>query len=61
MELILMSTIGTATLLLLQFIDFMRREHATELASRLRTIHRRFTHRDGLTVTVPVAALTPAR
>jgi hypothetical protein len=56
MELILMSTAGTATLLLLQFIDFMRREHATELASRLRSIHRLFTDGGALTVTVPVTA-----
>jgi len=56
MELILMSTTGTATLLLLQFIDFVRREHVTKLASRLRAIHRLLTERDALTVTLPVAA-----
>jgi hypothetical protein len=51
-----MSTTGAATLLLLQFIDFVRPEHVTELASRLRAIHRLLTDRDALTVTVPVAA-----
>jgi hypothetical protein len=56
MELILMSTIGTATLLMLQFIDFVHREHVTELVSRLRAIHPLLTDCDALTMTLPVAA-----
>jgi hypothetical protein len=56
MELILMSTTGTATLLMLQFIDFVRRERVTELASRLRAIHTLFTDCEALTMTLPVAA-----
>jgi len=56
MELILMSTAGTTTLLLLQFMDFVRREHATELASRIRAIPRLLAGSDTLTATVPVAA-----
>jgi hypothetical protein len=56
MELILMSTTGTATLLMLQFIDFVRRERVTELVSRLRAIHPRLTACDALTMTLPVAA-----
>jgi hypothetical protein len=56
MELILMSTTGTATLLILQFIDFVRRERVTELASRLRAIHTLLTDCEALTMTLPVAA-----
>jgi hypothetical protein len=51
-----MSTAGTATLFLLQFMDFVCREHATELASRIRSIPRQLADSDMLTATVPVAA-----
>jgi hypothetical protein len=56
MELILMSTTGTAALLMLQFIDFACREHAIALTSRVRAMQRLLTDSDALTVTVPVAA-----
>ena len=56
MELILMSTAGTATLFLLQFMDFVCGEHATELASRFRAIPRLLADSDTLTAMVPVAA-----
>jgi len=56
MELILMSTAVTSTLFLLQFIDFVSREHATELASRIRAIPRLLANRDTLTATMPVVA-----
>jgi hypothetical protein len=57
MEFILMSTVGTTTLFLLEFVDFMRREHATELASRIRAIPRLLADRGTLTATVPVVAV----
>ena len=56
MELILMSTAVTSTLFLLQFMDFVRREHATELASRIRAIPRLLANNDTLTATAPVVA-----
>jgi hypothetical protein len=56
MELILMSTTGTALLLGLQFIDFVRREHLTEFASRMKVIQRLLTDSDTRTVTRPIAA-----
>jgi hypothetical protein len=51
-----MSTAGTTTLFLLQFLDFVRREHVTELASRIGAIRRLLADSDTLTATVPVAA-----
>jgi hypothetical protein len=56
MELILMSTTGTATLLLLQFIDFLRREHVTVLACRIRAVRHLLMVSGTTTVTMPVAA-----
>jgi hypothetical protein len=54
MELILMSAAVTSTLFLLQFMDFVRQEHARELASRIRAIPRLLADRDTLTATLPV-------
>jgi hypothetical protein len=49
-----MSTAGTTTLFLLQFMDFVCGEHATELASRIWAIPRLLADNDTLTATVPV-------
>ena len=56
MELILPSIAGTVTLLVVQFMEFMDREHTTELASGIRAIARLLIHSETLTATVPVAA-----
>ena len=56
MELILMSTAVAATLFVLQFMEFLHREHATELASSIRAIPRLLTDSETLTATVRVAA-----
>ena len=56
MELILPSIVGTMTLLVMQFMEFMHREPATELASSVRAIPRVLTDSETLTTTVPVAA-----
>ena len=56
MELILPSIAGTLTLFLMQFMDFVHWEHATELASSIRAIPRVLTDSETLTATVPLAA-----
>jgi len=56
MELILPSIAGTMTLLAVQFMEFLHREYASELASSIRAIPRLLTDLETLTATVPVAA-----
>ena len=56
MELILMSTAVATTVFVLQFMDFVRQEHATELASTIRAIPQLLADSDTLTAMVPVAA-----
>jgi hypothetical protein len=56
MELILPSLAGTMTLFVVQFMEFLHREHATELASNIRAIPRLLTDSETLTATVSVAA-----
>jgi len=51
-----MSTAVAATLFVLQFMEFLHREHATELASSIRAIPRLLTDSETLTATVRVAA-----
>ena len=55
MELILPSIAGTMALFVVQLMEFVHREHATELASSIRAIPRLLTDSDMLTATVPVA------
>ena len=55
MELILPSIAGTMTLFVVQFMEFVHREHATELASSMRAIPRLLAVSETLTATVPVA------
>lgn len=55
MELIVMSTAVATTLFVLQFVEFVHREHATELASSIRAIPRLLANSETLTATVPVA------
>jgi hypothetical protein len=56
MELILPSIAGALTLLVAQFMEFVQREHATELASSIKAIPRLITDSGALTATVSVAA-----
>ena len=56
MELILPSIAGTMTLFVVQFMEFVHREHATELVSSIRSIPRLLTDSETFTATVPVAA-----
>jgi hypothetical protein len=56
MELILMSTAGTTTLLLLQLMDFLLPEQVAKLASRIEAIPGLLPDRGTLTLTVPVVA-----
>jgi len=56
MELILPSIAGAMTLLVVQFMEFVHQEHATELASSIRAIPRVLTDSETLTATVPLAA-----
>ena len=56
MELILMSTASTTSLFLLQFMDFVYREHAMELVARIRAIAPLRADSNTLTATVPVVA-----
>jgi hypothetical protein len=56
MELIVPSITVTMTLLVLQFMEFLDWEPATELASGIRAIPRLLTHCKTLTTTMPVAA-----
>jgi hypothetical protein len=56
MELTLASIAGTMTLFVVQFMDFVHREHATELASRIRAIPRLLTDSETFTATVSAAA-----
>ena len=57
MEIILMSTVGAVTLLVLQFVEFVRRGYSAELGSRILSTPRHvFGGVEPLTLTVPVAA-----
>jgi hypothetical protein len=56
MELILPSIAGTMTLFVVQFMEFVHREPASELASSIRAIPRLLTDSETLTATMPVAA-----
>ena len=52
MELILPSIAGTMTLFVVQLMEFVHWEHATELASSIRAIPRLLTDSEMLTATV---------
>ena len=56
MELILASIAGTLSLFVVQFMEFLHREYAGELAATIRAIPRLLTDLEALTATVPVAA-----
>jgi hypothetical protein len=57
MEFILMSIASSATLLVAQFVELVRREYAAELGPRMGSIPPRLLGTvETLTVTVPVAA-----
>jgi hypothetical protein len=52
-----MSIVGTVMLLVMQFVEFVRREYSAELGSRILSIPRHlFGGVKTLTLTVPVAA-----
>ena len=59
-ELIIMSTAGTAMLLVMQCLEFMRAERSRELAARIRPAVRRLVRSpETLTVTVPIWRVSP--
>jgi hypothetical protein len=51
-----MSIAGTTTVFLLQFMDFVQREHAAEVGPSVRTTPRLLANGNTLTATVPVVA-----